>query len=350
MSTSPSVNGAGATGLDPGQVEAGAVRMRRAIATLPQQLVDGVAWAGDVGCTWRGQVRRLIHCGMGGSAFPADLLRLLTGTGMPLAISRGYDVDVAGLGPTDLLVAASFSGNTEETLAAYEEARAVGARVVALTAGGQLGARAQADGVPWVRLVPPFSDFQPRAASGMFVGALAKIAENSGLADHLGDKCAEISTELKGLKQSKPLQSLMIDLLERTPVFYGWGPFGPGLARIAKIKVNENAKRPAFWGTLPEINHNELVGFSQRGDRFVAVCLEDQDDPPRVRRRVEVMVDVLGAAGVAVHRWQTPTARHRLTRALGLLQAIDEVTVVMAERAGVDANAVAMVEAFKAAL
>ncbi len=204
--------------------------------------------------------------------------------------------------------------------------------------------------MPCVRLHPPFEGFQPRAATGYFVSALAKIAENFGLAEGLVDKCAENAAQIEGEMPLNLLQTLGNSLIERTPVFYAAGPRGAAIARIAKIKVNENAKRPAFWAALPEMNHNELVGYTLNADGFVAVLIEDADDPPRLSRRFQVMAETLSTAGVTVSRLRTPSHLAPLARALVLLMAIDRLTVELAVRAGVDPNAVALIEQFKRAL
>ncbi|MEZ4466662.1 MAG: SIS domain-containing protein [bacterium] len=270
---------------------------------------------------------------------------------MDLSVSREYSVRAADLGADTLVIASSYSGNTEETIAALADARARGARVVILSAGGELAAIAARDGLPAVKLERPTPGFQPRAATGFFLGALAAILENAGLLP--GGAAAMIAIGDGMRRHTDGVEDRALALAKaldgRIPVIYATAPFEP-VALIAKIKFNENAKTPAFSYALPELNHNEMVGYTRLPGPFSAVVLDDPDAPSRAQHRVATTVATLETAGVPVIRVPLPAGEPPLVKAFAALYLFDFVTCAHAALGGIDPNPVAMVEDFKARL
>lgn len=295
-------------------------------------------------------IRRLIICGMGGSAFPADLLALhLRPRGVAIDVVRDYQLP----GPPDaplpadaLVIASSFSGGTEETLAAYAGAR--GARRVVIAGGGPLAERALADHVPLIRLAKPFPDFQPRAATAIFVGALGRLATDLGLADDLEATFAAIADRLRKADIEARARELAAALSGRIPLILAAAPHAEATARIMRIKLNENAKMAAFSGELPEFNHNAMVGFTRPGPLSV-VLLRDPRLPARMRHRVDTTAAVLIERGVPVHPLDLPDAEP-IEQAFAALYLFDLVSCRLALRAGFDPNPVELIEGFKARL
>lgn len=297
-------------------------------------------------------IRRLILCGMGGSAFPADLLALhLRPRGVAIDVVRDYQLP----GPPDaplpadaLVIASSFSGGTEETLAAYADAGARGARRVVIAGGGPLAERALADSVPLIRLAKPFPDFQPRAASAIFVGALGRLATDLGLADDLEATFAAIADRLRTAEVDARARELATALSGRIPLILAAAPHAEATARIMRIKLNENAKMAAFTGELPEFNHNAMVGFTRPGPLSV-VLLRDPRLPARMRHRVDTTAAVLVERGVPVHPLDLPDAEP-IEQAFAALYLFDLVSCRLALHAGFDPNPVELIEGFKARL
>ncbi|MCB9552969.1 MAG: hypothetical protein H6705_14050 [Myxococcales bacterium] len=301
------------------------------------------------GATTRPPIRRLIVCGMGGSAFPADLLALhLRPRGVAIEVSRDYRVRATSIPADALVVASSFSGGTEETLAAYDDAGARGARRVVLAGGGRLAERAAADGVPLIRLAKPFADFQPRAATAMFVGALGRLVTDLGLADSLDATFAAIAARLRALAVEPAARTLAAALDGRIPLILAAAPHAEATARVMRIKLNENAKMAAFVGELPEFNHNAMVGFTRPGPLAV-VLLRDPRLPERMRQRMETTAAVLAERGVPVHSVDLPDAEP-IEQAFAALYLFDLVSCRLALRAGLDPNPVELIEGFKARL
>lgn len=325
--------------------------MLDAVRTLPVQFAAGRRFAGMVGSTCKG-VRRAIVCGMGGSAFPGDLLKILTDPlGLDLSVSRDYVVRDHRIGPDCLVIVSSFSGNTEETLAALDDAHARGARAVVVSAGGKLAERARAFGLPSVLIEKPTPTFQPRAATGFFLGAFAAILENAGLLSDQDAALAEVADGLARVLDDEPAiharaVEIATRLRGRIPVFYATAPFGP-VAQVVKIKINENSKTPAFYYEIPEFNHNEMVGFTRAPGPFTAVVLVDPTAPARQAHRVETTIATLRDHGLPVERIPLPSRTSALLKAFEILVLFDFVSCALAALDGVDPNPVAMVEDFK---
>ena len=329
--------------------------MLAAVRTLPQQLIDGSKFVGDVGKAAVG-VQRVIVCGMGGSAFPAELLRLYTDAfGVDITVSRDYVVRDHRLDATCLVIASSFSGNTEETIAALHDARARGAQIIVMSAGGQLAVEAAKHGLAYVSIDKPTPEFQPRAASGYFISALAAVLDNVGLLTGGAVAMAAAGGSLaKKLEVDEPAMiddalALAQRLRGRIPILYATAPYGV-VAKIIKIKLNENSKTPAFFYEIPEFNHNEMVGFTRLPGPFTAVILDDPKAPARLAHRVDVTAATLRDNGLPVERVSLFDAEDDIVKAFETLLFFDYVSCALAALDGIDPNPVAMVEDFKARL
>ena len=250
-------------------------------------------------------IRAVGLCGMGGSGVGGDILRSLFAERLPVpvVVSKGYAVPEF-FGKDTLVVASSFSGNTEETLAAYAEAVSRGCRVVTVSAGGDLAERSRIDGVAHVRL--PDNVPVPRAALGYLSAAPVGILEGVGLIppmSHEVEQAAALLDDLAGrLGPERPsaeneAKSLAVWLAGRTPVIWGSEGLAEAPAVRWKTQVNENAKAPAFASVLPELDHNEIEGWSEGSGRdYGLVILRHPLEHPRIQPRV---VATLGAVAVS---------------------------------------------------
>jgi glucose/mannose-6-phosphate isomerase len=292
----------------------------------------------------------LIVCGMGGSAIGGDLAAAVLGNRAlrPVRTVREY-VLPPGLGPENLVLVASYSGNTEETLACFDAAGEAGTPRVALTTGGKLAEAARAAGVPVIG-VP--SGMQPRAAVVyMVVGALG-CAAASGAAPSVHDEIeagAELLRRLAddALAADSHPKRLARDLHGRVPVVFGAAATVP-IATRWKTQVNENAKWPAFASALPEADHNEICAWERPG-QLAAVFLEEAGQDPRVQRRFEATAKILASGGAPVHRvkgvGETP-----FERVMSLVMLGDLVSIELALLDGTDPTPVEPIERLKAEL
>ena len=337
-----------------------------AVAGLPRQLAAGYAVARSVLAGTFGEAGSagppvrptgLVLCGMGGSAIGADLVvACLPGLGVPAAVVRGYELPVWA-GPETLVIAASYSGQTEETLACTAAALQRGCRPVCVASGGSLAEVAEQNGLPLVR-VP--GGGQPRASVGYLAMPLLAALEAAGLAGEAGDQVEEAAALLREGNElfgpGRPLaenaaKAMALRLHKRQAVVYGAGLTVPA-ARRWKGQINENAKAPAFWNELPELDHNELMGWTSLphvAASSVAVFLEDEAGDPRLLRRAELTAAALQARGVDVEH-VAARGESRLARLFSLVQLGDYASCYLALLYGVDPTPVQAIQDFKSRL
>ena len=326
------------------------------VLAMPLQLGDALWRAQSAGITPAECEGGLVVCGMGGSAIGGDIALAALGdrATRPIHVVRRYAIEPWTTPETHVLCS-SYSGETEEVLACFEAAGAVGARRAVLTTGGRLAEAARAEGVPVIG-VP--SGMQPRAALLYGVVGTLECAALSGAAPSLR---AEIDTATALLEQlveqwgpDAPDEALpkrlAAELEGKVPVIHGAEPT-TAVARRWRTQLNENAKTAAFWSDLPEAAHNEICAWD-RGSRIAplaAVFLEDPDQHPRVGRRIEVMRQEVARAGVAEISVQS-RGDSRLERVLSLTLLGDLVSVYLAVLGGVDPTPVEAIDRLKSAL
>jgi len=277
-------------------------------AALGTQLGEGFALGRDARDLPTAEgIGSIAVCGMGGSGIVGDVLRACFADRLPVPVVtvKGYGLP-AFCGKDTVVLAVSYSGETEETLAAYAQAVAVGSRVMALSSGGKLAALAGADGVPHIHV--PGHVPAPRAALGLLVGGAMGALEAVGLLPDAGAELNGISAVLGGLSselapelpaEANRAKSLAEWLHARIPVVWGSEGVAEAAALRWKTQFNENAKTPAFHAELPELDHNEIEGWSeQTGRRFGLVVLRHAREHPRIASRVEATIDAIAGSGL----------------------------------------------------
>jgi glucose/mannose-6-phosphate isomerase len=317
------------------------------VLAQPQQLGDALWRAQSAGLPTTDRPGGLVVCGMGGSAIGGDLATAALGdrATRPITTVRGYALE-SWTGPDSLVLCASYSGNTEETLACFEAAGVAGAGRVVLTTGGTLAEAARAEGVPVIG-VP--AGMQPRAAVVYMTVGVLECAAACGAAPGLHaeiDTAAELLASI-GPADAEPLAERLRDTV---PVIHGAGPTA-AVARRWKTQVNENAKGAAFYSELPEADHNEICFWARASATapFAAVFLEDPDQHPRIQRRIQLTAAEAERAGAPSLR-VSARGESRLERVLSLVMLGDLISVRLAELAGVDPNEIEALERLKDAL
>jgi glucose/mannose-6-phosphate isomerase len=323
------------------------------VLAQPLQLGDALWRAQSAGIRPRDLPGGLVVCGMGGSAIGGDLALAALGdrATRPITVVRGYALE-SWIPPETLVLCASYSGETEETLACFEAAGAAGAQRVALTTGGTLARLARDEGVPVIG-VP--AGMMPRAAViYMTIGAL-ECAALCGAAPALH---AEVDTATALLEQlieewgpGAPEDSVSKrvarELHDTIPVIHG-AASTVAVGRRWSTQISENAKSPAFWSELPEANHNQICGW-ERGRSMAPVSgvfLGDPDQHPRVKRRIELMAAEVERTGAPAIRLDA-RGESRLERVLSLVLLGDVVSVYLAVLASVDPTPVGAIDTFK---
>jgi len=325
--------------------------MELVIRSSPYQFRSGLRAAAELETLPRGTFRRLLVAGMGGSAMPVTLVGEGGLAAIPVAAHMSYDLPV-GIDPSDtLVIVSSFSGNTEETISAYETARDQGFALVGISKGGRLQELCEADEVPHVRIPvkPEEQKMQPRCATGYGVGILVGLLDRLGLAatgaretiealeQHLLDRMEQACAEGEALAGS---------LTAATPIVYASHRYA-NVARIWKIKFNENAKCPAFWNVFPELNHNEMTGWLHHPGPFHLILLRDPEEDPRVRLREEITCEILKQEAGLEATGVIMLGENRIEKMFGTLLVGDWASYHLALRLDEDPSPVKIVETFK---
>jgi glucose/mannose-6-phosphate isomerase len=298
----------------------------------------------------------LIVAGMGGSAIGGALAREALGdrASRPIVVARGYALPAWTM-PDTTVLCASYSGNTEETLAVYDAAGALGARRIVATTGGKLAEAARAENVP---VIPLPGGFQPRAAVAYSLVVALEVAGLCGAGERMHAEIDVAAAHVEHIIElwgpDAPSDSLAKELARglhgTIPQVAGSGLTAP-IAYRWKTQINENAKMPCFSHELPELDHNEIVGWegaSQLG-RFSAVFLDDSDLHPRIRQRIELTRGLIEAEAAGTYRIES-IGQNRTERLISLVLLGDLVSLYLAVLREVDPTPVAPIERLKSAL
>jgi glucose/mannose-6-phosphate isomerase len=313
--------------------------MIRRIADFPTQVEEAV----EIGA--RANLGRLpsrfssiVMTGMGGSAIGGDLLRsyLLEELEVPFLVSRSYRLP-RFVNRSSLVIISSYSGDTEETLSAYRDARKRGARILCLTTGGEVEKMARRNGHPCIKVVP---GLQPRAALGYsFFPLLVVFSRLCLIRPRQNDveetvKCLRSSSRILSNPQNARNKALALARAMRgkIPIIYSASDrFGAVNVRW-RGQMSENAKQLAFGNVLPEMNHNEIAGWNVNRKllkRMMVIFLRDREVHHRVCLREEATMKILRsrAAGV-MEVWSEGSSL--LTRIFSLVYLGDWVSYYLA--------------------
>ena len=232
------------------------------------------------------EISNIVVIGMGGSAMGGDLLKIyLSNTNIPVYVNRDYKVPNF-VDENTLVFAVSYSGNTEETLAALADAKEKKAKIIGITSGGKL-----VDECEKIIQIP--SGLQPRAALGYLFFPMLGILHNSNIIRVKNDELNEVMGILKQTDKFNDMgEELSKQLKDKIPIIYASEALGP-IAFRWKTQINENAKMPAFYNVFSEMNHNEIAGYKGMDRKFAAVILRDKHDNDRIKKRMDVCKEIM---------------------------------------------------------
>ena len=319
----------------------GAVAIGEAVTGLPEGLgVDSV-----------------VVLGMGGSGSSGDLIRALVEPRLPIPfiVIKSYGPLPEWIGRNTLVVAVSYSGNTEETIDAFNEAKERGARLVALSAGGRLAEMAQESGAAHIG-VP--SGLQPRAAVAYLLVPLLVVLARMGF---VPDPAQDVEESLSVLADiaprcgretpavENPAKDLAVRLAGKVPIVYGGPGIGAAIARRFKCELNEYGKAHAFFNEFPEMNHNEIVGWTKAaeiGGNYVAVWFRDSGDDYRVGLRWQITRSLIEDSAADIVE-VTSEGDSPLARMTSLLYLTQLAAIYTGLAHGVDPGPVEVIEELK---
>lgn len=272
---------------------------RQFILDTPNQFKVGFDLA--KGIKQEGNFNSVTISGMGGSALPVNLLKAyLKDQGSPvnLCINRSYSLPKKDLSKY-LNIISSYSGNTEETISSLEELKSKNLPFIGISSGGKIEELCKNYGMPHLKLPLPFPNYQPRMGTGYFFGAMLQLLINHSLANDTSGEIIEEAVGFNNYMESyeNKGKELAEKLKGKTPTIYSSSKL-KAVAMIWKIKINENSKTPAFWNYFPELNHNEMVGFTNPQGKFFIVMLKDPEDNPKNLKRYEATKNLLSERGI----------------------------------------------------
>ncbi|UCD62738.1 MAG: bifunctional phosphoglucose/phosphomannose isomerase [Candidatus Zixiibacteriota bacterium] len=333
--------------------------MYNRIFDLPEQLDEAL----KIGQSWKidadsfADIKNIVVIGMGGSAIGGDLVRtyLTSKLLVPFQVCRHY-VLPEYVDDETLVIASSYSGNTEETLTALDDALGRKAMVAGLTTGGMLEEVSRLNDFP-VAILP--KGLQPRAALGYSFVPLLMFLEKIGLIKNVGDEIKEVIAHLSKLREQyiegapvkkNPAKQLAEKIHGKIAVIYSGPSLTDAVALRWKGQICENGKNLAFANHYPEFNHNELVGWSEtvaaHRERLIVIQLRDIEDLPQIVKRMDIVRSLIDAQGIEVVNVSSngPTP---LARMFSLIQKGDFVSYYLAVLNEVDPTPVEVIESLK---
>jgi glucose/mannose-6-phosphate isomerase len=302
--------------------------------------------------------KNVLILGMGGSAISGEILSSWLDYECDLNIATVRNYSVPACATKDSLVfAISYSGNTEETLSAVHEAHSNGCKIIAITSGGKLAEFCQVNHVPIIDIP---TGIAPRAAVGFLlfpmIAAMVKLEILRSPVDF-----KEITSELRILRgsmamdvetENNPAKQLAETLSEGVPYIYSYSYMNV-IAYRWKTQFNENAKILAFNGEIPEMNHNEIVGWAgdnqKIANKFIVVFLRNPDEHPRVTKRFELTKKILSAITKDVIEIEAK-GTNNLMKMLNTLYLGDFTSAYLAILRGVDPTPVIPIDRLKKAM
>lgn len=313
--------------------------MHAIIEQFPQDLLNPTE---EVSVNEMPTTNRIVMCGMGGSAIAAYVLKDVYGAriNIPITIVRDYSLP-ENVDSSTLVIAISYSGNTGETLSAFDQAVERGCHVVGVASGGKLLELCKQKNIDYVRIrggVPP------RTAFPLMFGSLLAVINKVGILDSAAE-VEEASKALDVNKVKEAAQRIAQALRGKVPTMYCYD-YESVLMR-AKDEFNENTKIPSRYELFPELNHNDIVGWgnAELSKYFTVILLRHDEESERMKKRIdatkELLDDRIGMMQVFME------GRNRLERALYTIFLFDLVSVYLADVYNTDAYEVDIIERLK---
>lgn len=310
--------------------------MRKFVAEFPLQVEEALAIAktAELKSSDR-EIQNLIITGLGGSGIGGTIISQLAQDQLevPVYVNKDYHLPHF-CSDKSLVIACSYSGNTEETLSALDEAEEAGAQIACVTSGGKLYERAMSSGINCIKIP---GDYPPRAAFGFSFVQLLRLLAHYGL------------TDSSYLTQMEAVPNLLRDREEQiqesaeeiTNLFHGRIPIlyvsaeKEGVAIRFRQQINENSKMLCWHHVYPEMTHNELVGWTIKNDNLAVLFMRSEDDHIRTQKRMDVTKEVYSKYTPNIAELHA-IGDNPIERSLYTIHLGDWISVLLAEKRGID--------------
>lgn len=324
--------------------------MEKLIQYFPTQLEEALRQDTSETLGSGGSYQNVLIAGMGGSGIGADFVRgfVREHCPLPIQIVKGYALP-SGIGSHTLLIASSYSGNTEETLDVVAQAQRLGAQLVCVSSGGKLLEMAKQQQLEHVKL--PGGIPSPRACLGYSIVAQMQVLVAKKLAP--AELLEQVQSAASLLHQEQELireraQHLAQAIGSKLPVIYSSTALTPVAIRCRQ-QFNENAKILCWHHEFPEMNHNELVGWRGEQDEVAALLLRQRDEHPRVEARLNIckaVFDQYAGASIEV----IARGNNLIERSFYLVHLVDWTSLELAKLRQVDPSEIRIIDFLKEAL
>jgi len=313
--------------------------MKSVLEDFPLQIEKGFELGGNVKV--ENDIDKIIVTGMGGSALAGEILRAYFDIKIPIFVNKDY-VLPESVNSKTLVFAISYSGNTEETISSYRNALRKGTRIVVIASGGKLDILARKQSIPYINIP---RGIQPRMAYGYLFFSILRALQNSGIIDSVeSDLRVLIKTLQKDIFREKG-EELAELLVGKTPLIYSSQKMY-AVAYKWKINFNENSKIHAFCNVFPEMNHNEILGYTKVTEDYYVIILKNDEDHQRIKIRMDATKELIKKKKVPVTEIGITGANH-LSKIFSGIYIGDWVSYYLALKNGVDPTPVDIIEEFK---
>lgn len=329
--------------------------MRKLLIEFPQQIEDAVRIGKKFPLPYNSStIKNVVVTGLGGSAIGGDLLRsyLAEELKIPFAVNRHYFLNEY-VDKNSLVIVSSYSGNTEETIASHKDATKRGAKVLCISTNGETERLAKKYRQPLITIP---KGFPPRAALGYsFFPILVTLAKMKLIASKDKDIDETIALLEKKAKDYASLSRkntalvLAYELFEKLPIIYSAAERFDVVNLRWRGQIAENGKMLAFGHVVPEMNHNELVGWKvlkKQMKQMAVVFLRDREDYPRVKIRMDIMKEIMQKYAAKVIEVESE-GRSLLARMFSLIYLGDWVSFYLAILNGEDPTPVKVIDYLK---
>jgi glucose/mannose-6-phosphate isomerase len=300
------------------------------IETIPEQYQESLTLGKGLKIK---KPEKIVFVGMGGSGFAGDVIKCLAEEEIDIEVVKDYSLPL-NLTKKDLVVVVSYSGNTEETLSCAKEAIERKIPIVGIGTGGELEELCS-------KFIKIPSGYQPRdAVAYLVIPILNVLKENNVLSVDGYDKIFFNQKEIKIV--AKDISNKMI---KEIPVIYSSTRLRC-LAEGTKTRINENGKILAYSNVIPEMNHNEIVGFTEKVAELFILIIRDVEDHPRIKKRFEITKDIIEDHGFKCVILDT-YGDSLISRVFNTLHIADWISYYLAEQYGYEPAPVEIIEDLK---
>jgi len=256
------------------------------LAKFPQQCWDAVALAKNITITT--QIKNVVVVGMGASGIAGDILKNYLGNKLPIKVIKDYELP-EWVNSNTLVFVLSYSGWTEESIAALRMAIRKSAQVVSITSGGKVKEIAKRMTRPLI-LIP--KELTPRCALGYLFIPMLVVLGNSKIIEDKTDEIKNMVDSLRNTKFKEKAQELAEKIYNKTPIIYTSNKLD-SVAKRWKEQFNENSKTHAFTNVFPEVDHNEVMGYKNLNGEFIVLMLKDEDDKFEIKERMTATKNII---------------------------------------------------------